>query len=162
MTRRAIYAGSFDPLTLGHADLIQRGLALFDVVVVAVAPNIRKQPLFEVMERVAMIREVFPDSARVVIASLDGLLIDAARAQGCQAILRGLRSVTDFEYELPMATMNRCLAPQIETVFLMTSPELAAVSSSLIKEVARFGGDISAFVPDPIGQRLRDKYPPQV
>src|SRR5690606_33156113 len=101
MTRRAIYAGSFDPLTLGHADLIERGLALFDVIVVAVAPNIRKQPLFEVVERVAMIREVFPDSDRVVITSLDGLLVDAAKAHGCQAILRGLRSVTDFEYELP-------------------------------------------------------------
>lgn len=157
MTRRAIYAGSFDPLTLGHVNIIERGLTLFDEVIVALAINVQKTPLFSLDERVALIKETFPQSP-VKVLTFDGLLVNLAQQQGCDVILRGLRNTKDFEYELTMATMNEKLAPQIETIFLMTHEDHFYVSSSLVKEVARFGGDISPFVPAHIAPRLLAKF----
>lgn len=151
--RRAIYAGSFDPLTNGHIDIIRRGLGLFDEIVVALAINVRKTPLFSLDERVAFIQQAFPDDP-VKACGFNGLLVEFAAQQQCQTMLRGLRSVGDFEYELKMTTMNSHLAPNIETIFLMTDEEHSFVSSSLIKEVARFGGDVSKFVPPHVAQAL--------
>lgn len=154
MTRTAIYPGSFDPLTLGHANIIERGLRLFDHVIVAIAVNVNKTPLFSFEERSDQINETFP-TGRVEVASFEGLLVEYAGARGCSAILRGIRSVKDFEYEQQMAVMNAHLAPEIETIFLMSEPGLGHISSSLIKEVARFGGAIDAHVPPHIAQALR-------
>lgn len=157
MTRTAIYPGSFDPLTLGHANIIERGLRLFDHVIVAIAVNVNKTPLFTFEERAAQINEVFP-TGRLEVASFEGLLVEYAGARGCAAILRGIRSVKDFEYEQQMAVMNAHLAPDIETIFLMSEPALGHISSSLIKEVARFGGAIDDHVPPHIAQALRARY----
>ncbi len=155
MTRIAIYPGSFDPMTNGHLDVIRRSMALFDKLVVAVASNVRKQALFEVDERIAVIREVLGDDARVEIDTFEGLLVEYAKRKGAIAIVRGLRAVADFEYEFQMATMNRRLAPNVETVFLMTHENYFYVSSHLVKEVATLGGDIDAFVPPTVATRLR-------
>lgn len=154
--RRAIYAGSFDPLTNGHISIIERGLDLFDEIIVALAINIRKTPLFTIEERIDMIQQTFP-SQPVRVETFDGLLVDFATAQQCNTILRGLRGVSDFEYELKMTTMNRHLAPDVETVFLMTEEQYFFVSSSLIKEVARFDGDISRFVPPHVATALLER-----
>lgn len=157
MPRTALFPGSFDPLTLGHVNLIERGLGLFDRVIVGIAVNIRKSPLFTFEERAAFINASFPTD-RVEVTPMTGLLVEEARARQCAAILRGIRTVGDFEYEHKMTSMNRALAPELDTVFLMAEPEHVFVSSSLIKEVARFGGDIRAFVPehvaDPLVERL--------
>ncbi len=155
MTRIAIYPGSFDPLTNGHLDVIRRGMALFGKLVVAVAANVRKQALFTLEERISLIREVVGDDARFEIDTFDGLLVDYARRRGAVAVVRGLRAVADFEYEFEMATMNRRLAPTVETVFLMTHENYFYVSSHLVKEVATLGGDIDAFVPAPVAARLK-------
>lgn len=155
MTRIAIYPGSFDPLTNGHYDVIQRSLALFDLLVVAVASNVRKQALFTVPERIEIIREVLGNEPRVEIDTFEGLLVDYARRKGATAIVRGLRAVADFEYEFEMASMNRRLAPTIETVFLMTHENYFYVSSHLVKEVATLGGNVEPFVPAPVAARLR-------
>lgn len=157
MTRRAIYAGSFDPLTLGHVNIIERGLDLFDELLIALAINVQKTPLFTLDERVELISQTFPDRA-IEVVTFDGLLVDLAKQRDCSVILRGLRNTKDFEYELTMATMNEKLAPQIETIFLMTHEDHFYVSSSLVKEVARFGGDISRFVPPHIAPRLLAKF----
>jgi len=154
MARTALYPGSFDPLTNGHVSIIERGLRVFDRVTVALAINIRKSPVFSLDERKAFIRSAFPDTDRVIIEDLDGLLVHEARRLGCDAILRGLRNASDFDYELAMTTMNRQLAPEIETVFLMTEEDHFYVSSSLVKEVARFGGDIEQFVPADVAKAL--------
>ena len=156
--RTAIYPGSFDPLTNGHVNIIERGLGVFDRVLVALAVNIRKEPMFSLDERIAFIEQAFPDRQRVVVESFDGLLVEHARARGACAILRGLRAVSDFEYELKMAHMNRRLDDAIETVFMMTEAEHAYVSSSLIKEVARFGGDVQGLVPDHVHQALLQRF----
>lgn len=155
--RRAIYAGSFDPLTNGHIDIIRRGLGVFDEILVALAINIRKTPLFSLEQRIAFINESFPEQT-VYAEGFNGLLVDFAAKRQCTTILRGLRSVGDFEYELKMTNMNSHLAPDIETVFLMTQEENSFVSSSLIKEVARFGGDVSAFVPPHVAQALAQAF----
>jgi pantetheine-phosphate adenylyltransferase len=155
MARIAIYPGSFDPLTNGHHDVIRRSLAIFDRLVVAVAPNVRKHPLFSVDERIALIREVLGDEPRVEIDTFEGLLVEYATRKGAVAIVRGLRAVADFEYELAMASMNRRLAPSVETVFLMTHESNFYVSSNLVKEVAALGGDIDAFVPVQVAPKLR-------
>lgn len=155
MTRIAVYPGSFDPLTNGHLDVIRRGMALFGHLVVAVAANVRKQALFSLEERVALIREVVGDDARFEIDTFDGLLVDYARRKGAVAVVRGLRAVADFEYEFEMATMNRRLAPTVETVFLMTHENYFYVSSHLVKEVATLGGDIDAFVPPVVAAQLK-------
>lgn len=157
MTRTAVYPGSFDPVTKGHADLIRRSLAFVDRVVVAVAVNVSKQPLFTLEERVSLIEQTI-DLPNVDVRSFDGLLVDFAREMQATLLIRGLRAVSDFEYEFQMALMNRTLAPNLETVFLVPAFDLTYLSSSLVREVARFGGDVSALV-DPVVQRaLRKKF----
>ena len=157
MTRIAVYPGSFDPVTKGHADLIRRSLAFSDRVVVAVAVNVSKQPLFTLEERVALIRETV-DLPNVEVRSFDGLLVDFARQVGATVLIRGLRAVSDFEYEFQMALMNRTLAPGIETVFLVPAFDLTYLSSSLVREVARFGGDVSALVHPAVQRALTAKF----
>jgi pantetheine-phosphate adenylyltransferase len=153
----AIFPGSFDPLTNGHLDLIKRGLKMFDTVIVSVLVNPAKTPLFTGDERLALIRECFP-SERVQVEYFKGLLVDFARKRDATVILRGLRAVSDFEYELQMAMMNRELAPDIETVFLMPKAVYSYLSSRLVKEVAGLGGDVSELVPPVIKQALDQKY----
>ncbi len=157
--RVAIYAGSFDPPTNGHVDIIRRGAALCDRLVVAVAGNVRKASLFTADERVEMLREIFVDDPRVEVDRIDGLLVDYAKKRGAAAIIRGLRAVADFEYEFQMACMNHHLAPGVETVFLMTAQEYFYVSSSLVKEVASFGGDVTPFLPPLVRTRLLERIP---
>jgi pantetheine-phosphate adenylyltransferase len=157
MTRVGIYPGSFDPITHGHEDLIRRSLAFVDKVVVAVAVNVAKQPLFNQDERLALIRETVKDS-RVEARVFDGLLVEFAKTVGATVIVRGLRAVSDFEYEFQMALMNRNLAPAIETVFLVPAFDLTYLSSSLVREVARFGGDVSALVHPAVQRALKQKY----
>ena len=157
MTRIAVYPGSFDPVTKGHADLIRRSLAFSDRVVVAVAVNVSKQPLFTLEERVALIRETV-SLPGVEVRSFDGLLVDFAREVGATILIRGLRAVSDFEYEFQMALMNRTLAPALETVFLVPAFDLTYLSSSLVREVARFGGDVSALVHPAVQRALKAKF----
>ncbi len=147
MNRLALCAGSFDPLTNGHVAIIRRGLQLFDRIHVAVSLNIRKKPLFTAEERVAMVREAFPGEHRLEVAGFSGLLATYATSLGAIALLRGLRAPSDFEYELQMAHMNRHISPELDTVFLPAEAEGSYVSSSLVKEVASLGGDVSALVP---------------
>ncbi len=155
--RTAIYPGSFDPLTNGHVAIIQRGLKVFDRLVVAVANNPEKKPLFTVAERTTMIAEALGDDPRVDVDSFDGLLVDYARRKGVHTVLRGLRAVSDFEYEFQIANMNRHLLPDVETVFVMTGEDYFFVSARLVREVATFGGDVSAFVPPNVLDALRRK-----
>ncbi len=155
--RTAIYPGSFDPLTNGHVAIIQRGLKVFDRLVVAVANNPEKKPLFTVGERTTMIAEALGDDPRVDVDSFDGLLVDYARRKGVHTVLRGLRAVSDFEYEFQIANMNRHLLPDVETVFVMTGEDYYFVSARLVREVATFGGDVSAFVPPNVLDALRRK-----
>lgn len=157
MHRIALYPGSFDPLTNGHVNIIERGLALCDELVVAIVHNPNKSAMFTLEERMEVLREVFPDDRRVRLTTFSGLLVNYARETGASAILRGLRAVADFEYEYQMANMNRRLAPEVETVFLMAEPGSFFVSSRLVKEVALLGGDISASVPPQVLRRLNAK-----
>lgn len=160
MPRRAIYPGSFDPLTNGHLDLIGRASRLFDEVIVALLVNPNKQPLFTVEERVALLQEVLPPRfANVQIETFSGLLVEYARQRQACAVIRGLRSAADYDYELPMVLMNRHLHPGVETVFLTAAQEYAHISSSLVKEVFRLGGDIDALVPDAVSRRMKEKLP---
>jgi pantetheine-phosphate adenylyltransferase len=159
MPRTAIYPGSFDPLTNGHVAIIQRGLKVFDRLVVAVANNPQKTPLFSAAERKALIRDALGDDARIEVDSFDGLLVDYARAKGVHTVLRGLRAVSDFEYEFQLANMNRNLLPDFESVFVMTGEDYFFVSARLVREVATFGGDVSAFVPTNVLEALRKKLP---
>jgi pantetheine-phosphate adenylyltransferase len=147
MARIAIYPGSFDPLTNGHLAIIQRGLNLFDRLVVAVANNPQKAPLFTADERKALIAEALGGDPHVEVDSFDGLLVDYARSKNIHTVLRGLRAVSDFEYEFQLANMNRSLLPDFETVFVMTGEDYFYVSARLVREVATFGGDVSRFVP---------------
>jgi len=147
MARAAIYPGSFDPLTNGHLAILQRGLQLFDRLVVAVANNPSKSPLFSVPERTALIQEAVGNDPRVEVDAFEGLLVDYARAKGITTVLRGLRAASDFEYEFQLANMNRKLYPAFESVFVMTGEDYFFVSARLVREVAHFGGDVSAFVP---------------
>ena len=155
--RIAVYAGSFDPITRGHEDLIRRSLAFVDQIVVAVATNISKQPLFTLEKRVAFVRAAVGDDPRIDVKQFNGLLVDFARAVGANLIIRGLRAVADFEYEFQMALMNRHLAPGLETVFMVPSLDTTYISSSLVREVARFGGDVSGLVHPVIAAALRSK-----
>ncbi|MFN3689457.1 MAG: pantetheine-phosphate adenylyltransferase [Fimbriimonadales bacterium] len=159
--RRAVYPGSFDPPTMGHLDIIQRAARLFDELIVAIAVNSQKQPLFSLEERVQMLQECCQEWANVRIAALDGLLARFAQQVGACAIVRGLRAVSDFEYEFQMATMNRQLAPEVDTCFLMTHQQYAFLSSSIVKEVARLGGAIDHLVPPAVAHQLRLKFPPE-
>ena len=153
--RTAVYAGSFDPITRGHEDLIKRSLAFVDRIVVAVATNTSKQPLFTTDERVAFIRAAVGDDPRVDVRQFHGLLVDFARTVGANLIIRGLRAVADFEYEFQMALMNRHLAPGLETVFMVPSLDTTYISSSLVREVAKFNGDVSGLVHPVIAEALR-------
>ena len=153
----AMYPGSFDPVTYGHLDIIRRAAAMCDHLFVAVLNNPAKNPLFTVEERKEMIREALKDVPNLTVCSFSGLTIDFAKELGAHVIVRGLRAVTDFEYELQMAQTNRKMAPDIDTVFLTTGLEYAYLSSSITKEVARFGGDISAFVPDFVAEKIMNK-----
>jgi pantetheine-phosphate adenylyltransferase len=155
--RLAIYPGTFDPLTNGHVDLIERTARLFDRVVVAILLNAEKRPYFTVAERVAMIREVCQQLPGVEVDTFDGLLVDYARHRRAAAIVRGLRGVADFEYERQMALMNRHLNPEIETVFLMPPAQWSHLSSTLVKEVNALGGSVSNLVPAPVADRLARK-----
>ncbi len=155
MTRLAICPGSFDPLTVGHVDLVERAAALFDRVVVAILVNSDKSPLFTQAERVAIVREVFAPVKNVDVEAFDGLLVDYADRRGAVAIVRGLRSATDTDYELSMSLMNRHLKPSVDTVFLPTAASVAHVSSRLVKEVWRLGGDVRGLVPPAVEARLR-------
>ncbi len=153
----AVYPGSFDPITFGHLDVIERAATLFERLTVGVLVNPRKQPLLDLEERIAVIRDVAADAglpASVEVAGFDGLTVDFARRIGAQFIVRGLRAVSDFESELQMAHTNRKLAPDVDTLFLMTSLEHAYLSSSLVKEIAAFGGDVSQMVPPAAARRL--------
>ncbi len=154
----AIYPGSFDPVTLGHLDIIRRSAAMFDSVIIGVLNNTSKTPLFSVEERVNMLKEVVSDIPNVRVESFGGLLVDFARKNGVKTIVRGLRAVTDFEYELQLAQSNRKVAPEIDTVFLTTSIEYAYLSSSIVKEYASFGVDVEQFVPAGIVTRIKEKY----
>ena len=156
--RRAIYPGSFDPVTNGHLDVIERASRLFDEVIVAVAVNSEKTGLFSFEERVELLRKALAGSANVSVTRFEGLLVDFARAQEAQAVIRGLRAVSDFEFEFQMALMNRKLEPGIETIFLMPKEEYTYLSSRLVKEIARLGGNVSAFVPDSVAAALREKF----
>lgn len=155
--RIAIYPGSFDPLTNGHVDIIQRGARLFDRIVVAILLNIEKAPLFTVEERVELAREVFRDNPNVEVDTFDGLLVEYARRKRATAIVRGLRAISDFEYEMQMALMNRNLNPEVETVFMMPAETYTYVSSRLVKEVVALGGTVTNLVPAIVDARLREK-----
>ena len=155
--KSAIYPGSFDPVTLGHLDIIKRSAGLTDHLIVAVLNNSSKTPLFSVDERVNMLKEVTRDIPNIEIVSFSGLLVDFAIEKNCRVIIRGFRAVTDFEYELQMAQTNHKLAEDIETVFLTTSLEYSYLSSTIVKEVAAFGGDISQFVPEHVEERIKSK-----
>jgi pantetheine-phosphate adenylyltransferase len=155
----AVYPGTFDPITMGHLDIIHRGLNLFDKVIIAVAVNSAKKPLFSIEERLRMIRDCFPDSAEnIEVDTVDGLLVDYAYKKGARAIIRGLRAVSDFDYEFQLALMNRRIEREVETVFLMTGFRWIYISSTIIKEAARYGGDVSGLVPDHVCEKLREKY----
>ncbi len=154
----AVYAGSFDPLTLGHVDIIRRGRRIFDQVIVAVAANSAKRALFSTQDRVDIVTHAFADDPGVTVDTMEGLLVEYARRQGARTILRGLRGVADFEYELQMSNMNRKLADDIETVFLMTGANHFYVSSRLVKEVAQLGGELEGIVTDDVARRLREKF----
>jgi pantetheine-phosphate adenylyltransferase len=155
--RTAIYPGSFDPLTNGHLSIIQRALQMFDRVIVAVAVNPKKVPLFTEEERKELIREACPDP-RVEVDAFHGLLVEYANRRGVNVLLRGLRAVSDFEYEFQLANMNRKLAPGIETVFMMTGEDYFYVSSQLVREVASFGGNVEGLVPPGVLKKLRARY----
>ena len=155
--RIAIYAGSFDPITHGHEDLVRRSLEFVDRLVVAVATNSSKTPLFTLDERMSLIRAAAGDDPRVEVRQFNGLLVDFAREVGAKLIIRGLRAVSDFEYEFQMALMKRHLSPQLETVFMVPSLDSTYISSSLVREVARFGGDVSGLVHPTVAAALRGK-----
>jgi pantetheine-phosphate adenylyltransferase len=153
----AIYPGSFDPLTNGHLSLIQRGLQMFDRLIVAIAVNPKKTPLFTLEERRQLIRQAYPDE-RVEVDSFQGLLVQYAKHRKVNVLIRGLRAVSDFEYEFQLANMNRKLAPGIETVFMMTGEDYFYISSQLVREVASLGGDVTGMVPANVQAKLKEKF----
>jgi pantetheine-phosphate adenylyltransferase len=156
--RRAIYPGSFDPVTNGHLDVIERARKLFDEVIVAVAHNDEKQPLFSLNERLELLRETAGRIDHVRIAEFKGLLVEFARSENAGAVVRGLRAVSDFEFEFQMALMNRQLDAGVETIFLMPKEEYTYLSSRIVKEIARLGGDVSNFVPACVAEALNAKF----
>lgn len=156
-TKIALYPGTFDPITNGHIDLVQRASKLFDKVIVSIASSSKKNPRFTLEERVELAREVLQDCPNVVVKGFNILLIDFAREQEANILIRGLRAISDFEYEFQLASMNRNLAPEIESVFLMPADEYSFISSSLVKEVASLGGDVSNFVHPLVYKALKQK-----
>ena len=160
-SRIAIYAGSFDPITRGHEDLMHRSLEYVDRLIVAVATNSTKQPLFSIDERVELIRAALADEPRIEVRSFGGLLVDFAREVGASLLIRGLRAVSDFEYEYQMALMNRHLSPKLETVFMVPSLDTTYISASLVREVARYGGNVDDLVHHTVADALRAKIAPR-
>jgi pantetheine-phosphate adenylyltransferase len=158
MPLTVVYPGTFDPITNGHCDLIDRAAALFERVVIGVAASTHKQPFFPIEERLALAEEATPHYPNVQVKRLDGLLVDFVQAQGARAILRGLRAVSDFEYEFQLASMNRRLAPKVETLFLTPAEQYAFVSSTLVREVAALGGDVRPFVPESVAAALARRF----
>lgn len=154
----AIYPGSFDPITNGHLDVIDRGRRIFDRLIVAVLRNPSKAPLFTVEERKIMIEEAVRDFPNVEVEVFDGLLVAFARSRNCRVILRGLRAISDYEYETQIALINRKMAPEVETIFLPTSTEYSYLNSTMVKEIARFGGCVQGLVPPEVERRLREKF----
>jgi len=158
MKHVAVYPGTFDPVTNGHLDLVERSLRIFDEVIVAIAENPKKEPLFSLEERIDMFREVTKGFRRVTIEGFDGLLVDYVKEKKASGIVRGLRAVSDFEYEMQMALMNRRLDHTIETVFLMPNEEYSFITSTIVREAASYGGDVSSLVPKAIVGKLRKKF----
>ena len=158
MCEKAIYPGTFDPITYGHIDLIKRALSVVSEVVVAVAHNPEKKPLFSIKERIEMVKEATKDFDNVVVVDFNSLIVDFARSQHIHVIIRGLRMISDFEYEFQMALTNRRLAPDIETIFLMPSESYSYLSSKLLKEAASLGADLSTFMPDFAVEKLKNKF----
>ena len=156
-----VYPGTFDPLTRGHEDLVRRAARVFDRVVVGIADSEAKRPLFSAAERIAMAREVLAPFSNVEVLGFSSLLMDFARAQGAKIILRGLRAVSDFEYEFQMAGMNRRMYPDVETLFLTPSEQFTFVSATIVREIAKFGGDVSPFVPPLVADRIRARVAEQ-
>ena len=155
---KAVYPGTFDPLTRGHEDLVRRASTLFDGVILAIADSKAKKPYFTLDERIAMAREVLADVKNVQVVGFSGLLTDFVRKQGARVVLRGLRAVSDFEYEFQLASMNRHLIPEAETLFLTPAEQYSFISSSLVREIARMGGDVSGFVHPAVQQALRQRW----
>jgi pantetheine-phosphate adenylyltransferase len=160
--RIAVYPGTFDPVTNGHLDVMMRALSLSDKLIIGVADRSEKNPLFTAQERAELIRESLKNEPRVEVTTFSGLLIEFARAKDAAFIIRGLRAVSDFDYELQLALANRKLAPQIETVFLMPAESYIFISSSIVKEIARFGGDVSELCPGSVEEALKQKFSPPV
>ena len=155
--RIGVYPGSFDPITNGHVDLMERCLRIFDRIIIAVAPSLDKSPVFTLEERMDLIREVLGDKPDIEVDVIEGLLVDYVKEKGATAVIRGLRAISDFEYEFQLALMNRKMDPNFETVFLMPSIRYTYLSSSIIKEVARFGGCLKDMVPETVEKRLKEK-----
>jgi pantetheine-phosphate adenylyltransferase len=155
--RKAVYPGSFDPVTYGHLDIIERSARMCDHLIIGVLNNYSKTPLFSAEERVNMLKSLTSDFPNVEVKSFGGLMIDFVRANQAEAVIRGLRAVTDFEYELQIAQTNRVIAPEVDTVFLTTNLKYSYLSSSIVKEIASYGGEINAFVPEEIAERVRKK-----
>ena len=155
MERKAVYPGSFDPITNGHVDIIERGLKIFDRIIIAVLENPKKQPLFSTKERVRMIEDIFRDQKRIEVKAFDGLLVDFVRKNDATIVIRGLRAISDFEYEFQMTLMNRKLNPDIETLFMMPSINYSFLSSNLVKEVSMLGGSLSGLVPAEVENKLK-------
>ena len=158
-TQTVVYPGTFDPITNGHIDLVERAARLFDQVVVAIAESQKKQPLFDLEERVALSQQSLHHLNNVKVAGFSGLLTDFVSEQGSNCVLRGLRAVADFEYEFQLANMNRAIKPDFESVFLTPAEDLAYISSSLVREIASMGGNISPFVAEPVAMALQRKFP---
>ena len=158
MGKVAIYPGSFDPITYGHIDIIERSLEIFDKVIIAIADNMEKRALFSIEERLQMAKNIFKDSPNVIVDSFKGLLVDYVAKTNAKVILRGLRATSDFEYEFHMASMNRSLNTHLDTLFMMTSKDYFFVSSRTIKEVAKLGGGVEGLVPDLVVRRLKEKF----
>lgn len=158
MTRRAVYPGSFDPITNGHVNIVQRGLKIFDGIIIAVLENPKKTPLFSTGERTEMIHHIFRNQEEIEVKAFDGLLVDFARSHNAKILIRGLRAISDFEYEFQMALMNRKLDPDIETFFMMPNLDYSFLSSNLVKEVSMLGGCLEGLVPEEIEHKLRDKF----
>ncbi len=156
-SKTAIYPGTFDPVTYGHLDIVERGLKLFDKVIIAVSTNIQKTPLFSIEERKRLVERTAGREKRVEVDTFDCLLIDYAKHKSAEVIIRGLRALADFEYEFQMALMNRKLNSEIETVYLMPREEYTYINSTIVKEVARFGGDVKSFIPNEVAQALKMK-----
>ncbi|MRX27635.1 pantetheine-phosphate adenylyltransferase [Kangiella sp. HZ709] len=158
MSKTVLYPGTFDPITNGHIDLVKRACRMFDKVVIAVAYNPNKKPLFSLEQRVAMAKGIFAENKQVEVEGFTGLLVDFARQQNAIGVLRGIRAVSDFEFEFQLANMNRHLAPELESIFLTPSENYSYISSSLVREVASLGGDIRAFVHPSVGEALQQKF----